>query len=197
MSDINPESRPDGATVDRAIPSPGLNQAPADASFLKRAARVAVFGRKPGWTLVRIVVLVVFAIVVFTFVLMPIRIQGSSMFPRCKDGEIHVVNRLGFAAREPQRFDIVALYPVKDGAVLLKRIVGMPGEEVSIQEGVVHINGNPLEEPHVRGRAKWEEHPRKLGPTQYMVIGDNRAMEHASHSHGYAERRMIIGRLWF
>ncbi len=166
-------------------------------SALRKVARVAVFGRRPSWTLVRIAVLVVGAWFVFTFVLLPVKIEGASMFPRCKEGEIHVVNRLGYLHRKPDRFDIVALYPVKDGAVLLKRIIGLPGETISMKEGVVHINGSPLSEPYVRGRAKWEEHPRTLGPTEYVVIGDNRAMEHASHSHGHAERSMIIGRLWF
>jgi signal peptidase I len=165
--------------------------------FWQRLARVLVFGRRPGWTLVRIVLLVLAAVVVFTFVLLPVRIEGASMFPRCKEGEVHCVNRLAYWRRAPARFEIVALRPVKDGPYLLKRIIGLPGEEVAIRQGVVHVNGRPLEEPHVRGLSKWEERPVRLETDQYLVIGDNRAIERALHSHGVTERWMIVGRLWF
>jgi len=165
--------------------------------FWQRLARVLVFGRRPGWTLVRIALLVVSAVVVFTFVLLPVRIEGASMFPRCKEGEIHCVNRLAYWRREPARFEIVALRPVREGPFLLKRVIGLPGEEVAIRRGVVHVNGQPLDEPHVRGRAPWEEHAVRLEAGQYLVIGDNRAIERALHSHGVAERWMIVGRLWF
>lgn len=159
--------------------------------------RVLVFGRRPRRTLWRIAVLVLTAIVVFKFVLMPVRIQGVSMFPAFKEGEIHCVYRLAYLRREPQRFDVVALRPFEGAPILLKRIVGLPGETVSIRRGTIHINGRPLEEPHVRGRGKWDEHEVRLGADQYLVIGDNRAMEPALHSHGSAERRMIVGRVWF
>lgn len=163
----------------------------------KRLARVLVFGRRPGWTLIRIGVLVLAAVLIFGFVLMPIQIQGVSMFPMAKEGEIHCVNRLAYLSHAPARFHVVALRPVKGGPVLLKRVIGLPGEVVEMRRGVPHVDGQALEEPYVRGRGTWEEHPVKLGPEQYLVMGDNRSMERASHSHGYAERWMIVGRLWF
>lgn len=79
--------------------------------------------------------------------------------------------------------------------MLLKRVVGLPGESVSFRGGRLYINGQLLEEPYVKTPCDWEEPERKLGPDEYYVVGDNRSMPREDHVHGITERWRIVGKL--
>ena len=72
------------------------------------------------------------------------------MLPTYHDGQINFLNRLAYLRHEPQRGDVVGIRYSGDSILLLKRIVGLPGEEVSFDEGKLFINGKPLEEPYVK-----------------------------------------------
>ena len=156
-----------------------------------------LFGKHPKRTLTRVVVLVVFTIVTFKFVLLPIRVSGVSMFPAYKDGQTLVVYRMAFARQDPQRLDVVAIKLPRYNIVLLKRIIGLPGETVSIHSGYVFINGKELQEDHVKARLPWNENPTELGKDEYMVIGDNRAMSQIDHDYGVCLRTEILGKVIF
>lgn len=179
-------------------PSPPEAQ-PAEArpSSSQKLAQTLVFGRNPRRTLIRICVLVVSVFVLFRFVLLLVRIEGVSMFPAAKEGEVHCILRTAYLWEQPKRFDVVAVEVVRGGPVLLKRVIGMPGEEIGIKHGLVQVNGHPLTEPHVKARLPWNHNPVRLGPAEYFVVGDNRTMETAGHSHGWCDRRDIIGKLLF
>lgn len=168
-----------------------------------------VFGKNPAWTIVRILFVVAATLIVFKFVLIPIRVTGDSMLPTYRDGQIKFVNRLAYVNSSPQRGDVVAAV-YKEGArreiLLLKRVIGMPGEIFQVENGEVLINGEPLEEPYsigtisitvkIRGvRGKHERPgyspPIPLGRNEYMVIGDNRNI-----SEGYIrEEGEILGKV--
>ena len=68
-----------------------------------------LIGRRPRWTIVRIVVLVAACYLLLEFVLLPVRVEGVSMLPTYRTGRISLVNRLAYVSREPQRFDIVSI----------------------------------------------------------------------------------------
>jgi signal peptidase I len=174
---------------------PAENRPP---SPLARLFRTLAVGRRPKWTLIRILSLVLIVWIIVTFVVLPVRVVGVSMFPTFKEDEFHCINRLAYLRGEPQRFDVVAVRVIEGGPILLKRIVGLPGEVVSVRRGTVHINGEPLEEPYVRARLhRWHDHDTKLEADQYLVIGDNRSTEPGMHSHGVCHRRYIVGKLLF
>lgn len=159
--------------------------------------RKLLFGPNPKRTITRVVVLVVVTFVTFKYVLLPIRVSGVSMFPAYKDGQILLINRLAFSRSHPQRFDVVAVRIVGFHTVLLKRIIGVPGETVAIRRGDVFINGQKLQEDYVKARLPWHEEPAKLGPDEYLVIGDNRAMSQTDHDHGICVRKQILGKVLF
>lgn len=155
-----------------------------------------VIGRKPGFTLVRIVVLVVATFVVFRFILLPpIRITGPSMLPTYRENTIHLVNRLAYSWREPRRGDVVSIRLAGHSVMYMKRIVGLPGETVEFRGGQLFVNGQPLDEPYVKSRSRWEMPPRRLGVEEYFVVGDNRSMPIEDHELGVATRNRIVGKI--
>ena len=164
--------------------------------------RVAAIGRRPKWTLARLAVLVVASVVVFRFVLLPIRVTGISMEPTFHDHAVNFVNRLAYGRGQPQRGDVIGLRLRTDTnatfhVLLLKRLVGLPGDTISFADGHVCLNGVPQEEPYLKLPGKWNLPEKTLGPDDYYFVGDNRSMPPGQHEHGVASRSQIVGRVLF
>ena len=157
--------------------------------------RIVLIGRRPDFTLLRILVLVVFSFLIFNFVLLPIRIQRVSMEPNYKDRGVNFVNRLAYIFHEPRRGDVVAIRFSGPHAMLLKRIVGLPGETVSFHDGQLLINYRILPEPYLKLPCDWEMDAVKLAADEYYVVGDNRSMPWADHKQGRALRDQILGKI--
>jgi signal peptidase I len=154
-------------------------------------------GRNPRGTLTRAAALIASAIVVFGFILLPVRSHGISMLPTYTDGTLNFANRAAYWWREPARGDVVAIRMAGWNVVYVKRIVAVPGERIEIVAGVVLINRKPLIEPHVRDKAPWNMSPETLSSDEYFVIGDNRAMPMSEHDFGRTSRSRIIGKMIF
>lgn len=123
-----------------------------------------------------------------------VRVDGSSMLPTLHNGEFVLVNRIAYRFEPPQRGDIVVFhYPPDPSQDLIKRVIGLPGEEVTIQDGVVRVNGEPLVEPYI------SEPPLYAGtwlvPEGHLfVLGDNRNDSSDSHSWGMLPYENIVGK---
>jgi signal peptidase I len=167
-------------------------EAAATPSWVQRV----LIGRNPKRTLLRSLVLVVVSLVVFKFVVQPIRVEGGSMLPAYPDQGIHFVYRLAYLFHGPRRGDVVAIRLLAGEHVMyMKRIVGLPGETVAFHQGYLYINGKPLDEPYVKFRGYWEHAPEQDGPDQYYVVGDNRDMPWADHTKGRPTRDLIVGKV--
>ena len=168
----------------------------ADAAQPPSWLRRVLIGRNPKRTLVRIVILVVVCLLVRAFVLVPIQVDGPSMLPNYKDRSVNVVNRLAYLFHEPRRWDVVAIRSeAGEHLMYMKRIVGLPGENVAFHNGRLFINGNQLDEPYVKLRGNWEHEPELVGPDRYYVVGDNRDMPWDDHYKGRPKRKLIIGKI--
>lgn len=154
-----------------------------------------IVGRRPKWTLIRLGVWIVASVVVFKFILVPIRVTGISMEPTYHDGRINFVNRLAFKWSKPQRGDVVSVRYAGESIMLMKRVIGLPGETIQIRRGVVYINGEPLEEPYLYKPRRWGTKENHLGPDEYYVIGDNRTMDQDAHVFGAIPERRIVGKV--
>ena len=136
---------------------------------------------------------------VFTVVLRPLRVVGTSMLPNYKNGGFNLVFRFAYAFHEPRRGDVVTIRVATTGEVaLMKRIVGMPGETIAFQQGRVLINGKELDEPYVdfeKYPCSWNIPPQEIGLNQYYVVGDNRDNSNESHYKGRADRNRIMGKV--
>jgi signal peptidase I len=156
-----------------------------------------LIGRKPKYTLVRIAVIVVGVVVLRMFVFFPIRVDGPSMLPTYNENSINVVNALAYRNHEPQRGDVVAIRFTGKSIMLMKRVIGLPGETVEFAQGRVLINGRVLEEPYLKYGCSWDYRPEhwQLGDDEYYVVGDNRSMAPEEHKQGMARRERIVGKV--
>jgi signal peptidase I len=163
--------------------------------------QIALIGRRPKVTLIRILVLVAAVAVISKFVLLPIRVEGISMEPTYHNHKIDCVNRLAYLGHEPRRGDVVAVRYSDPGLfarpkqMLMKRIVGLPCETVTFHQGRVYINGVLLEEPYLKLPCDWEHPPIVCGTNEYYVVGDNRSMPFNYHTQGRADRARIVGKV--
>ena len=129
-------------------------------------------------------------------------VNGVSMQPTLSDGDNLIVDKLSYRFHDPDRFDII-VFPQEDGRYFIKRIIGLPGESVRIDEdGFIYINGENLQETYGKevmrdpGLAK---DGIQLGADEYFVLGDNRNNSEDSRyaDMGNVKKRNIIGKVWF
>lgn len=152
-------------------------------------------GRRPKWTLARVMVLIVVTFVLFKFLFIPIRLEGNSMWPTYQHHAIKLVNKLAYRKHAPRRGDVVAISLPGTKVMEVKRIIGLPGESVSVrrQTGAVYINGEALEEPYLKKQVPWEAKTLVLGEDEYFVVGDNRRIS----EFGPVPLRRIAGKVIF
>ncbi len=123
-----------------------------------------------------------------------IRVEGNSMEPSLHDGEFVVVNRLAYRWSEPERGDIIVfLFPLDPDRRFIKRIIGLPGDSVVVEDGTVYVNGSPLYEPYTaappRYHGEWQ-----VEAGQVFVLGDNRNNSSDSQNWGMLPEADIIGK---
>ena len=153
-----------------------------------------VVGRNPLVTFIRLILTVSIILIVTKTILLPIRVTGHSMEPTYRDGRFNMLNLLAYQRSEPKRGDVVGIRRTGHRMIVLKRILGLPGERVLLRGGVVRINGVPLEEPYARGHSiPSMKREIELGPTQYFAVGDNRDVT----AYSDIERSEILGKILF
>jgi signal peptidase I len=156
--------------------------------------QLITIGRSPKVTLVRAVILALMVIGLFRFILLPVRVSGISMEPTYHDCSVNLINRLAYLRQAPRRGDVVGIRFAGPSVMLLKRVVGLPGETIAFSDGRVVVNGMRLDEPYVKNPSDWERDPVTLGPDEYFVVGDNRSMPIQNHQFGIADRARILGK---
>jgi len=151
-----------------------------------------LFGRAPRKTLLRILILVVGSFLTFKLVLMPIRVTGISMEPTCHDGQVRLLNLLAYARQEPQRGDIVGIRFGPRDPIMIKRVIGRPGDRIAFYSGVLFINGVQIMEPYLSSPGAWEWPEETLTQDTYYVAGDNRPISQQFK----VDRKQIFGKLF-
>lgn len=145
---------------------------------------------------------VLLAFLLRAFVLQPFIVEGASMEPNFTDKEYIIIDKLSYRYREPKRGEVIVLHPpVAETQNYIKRVVGLPGENVRVQEGIVYINGTPLDEPYLDSNIKRDSRfdtntNLTLGSDEYFVMGDNRNHSSDSREWGKLPKTNIEGRTW-
>lgn len=182
--------------------------------------------RSATWEIVETLLLAVFIFIAVRSVVLNFRVDGLSMDPSLDSGQMLLVNRQIYAHFDtyslvnwlpfveldgenivypfhpPQRGDIVVLHPpVDQGKPYIKRVIGLPGEQLSIQDGAVFINGERLEESYLNGIATtWSgsigQEAITIPEGQVFVMGDNRNNSTDSRVFGPIDIDDIIGKAW-
>jgi signal peptidase I len=147
------------------------------------------------------------ALMVQAFLVKPYRIPSPSMEDTLLIGDRVLVDRLTWRFSEPERGDIVVFHPPSGGNVLIKRIVGMPGDELSLRDGLLYVNGHALDEPYIRQTADGPEptepflnglawgltEPYVVPQGSYFMMGDNRTNSGDSRDFGPVARDQLVG----
>ncbi len=151
--------------------------------------------------------LVVLAVIylIITYVGQRTVVDGESMEPTLYHQDNLIVDKITYRFSDPQRFDIIVFpFHYQENTYYIKRIIGMPGETVQIDEqGNIYINGEVLSEPYGKEIIKPEKigiakDPIVLGEDEYFVMGDNRNNSSDSRNDmvGNIHREDIVGRAW-
>lgn len=135
------------------------------------------------------------AITITLFVMQGYRVSGACMEPHLWTGERVLVSKMAYALGGPRRGDVVVFrYPRDPRQTFVKRVVGLPGETVAIQNGQVFVNARALPEPYRVNAAHGDMPPRFVPHDQYFVMGDNRDFSDDSRFWGQLPAHEILGR---
>lgn len=154
---------------------------------------------KKGWKkelkewIVALVVAVVVAVIIRTFIFEPVRVSGESMRETLQNNEIMLVTKYDYWLGKPSRFDVITCHYPNRKDSFVKRIVGVPGDTISMVNGKLTVNGIEYEEEYIVHRPLYEFNDFTLGEDQYFVLGDNRPNSNDSHIIGPINRNQIIG----
>jgi signal peptidase I len=158
---------------------------------------------RPGFgeELLRTVLFVFVVTVLFDMMIPRSLVEGRSMQPTFETNDRLIVSRLHYMLGRPQRGDIVvfnSVNPREPTTMLIKRVIGLPGETVSFVDNQVHINGQRLEEPYVVNVcSRCVQDPITLGPDEFYVLGDNRPNSVDSRVFGVIRISDIVGEAVF
>lgn len=137
------------------------------------------------------------------FLIQPFYVKGASMEPNFYDQEYLIIDELSFRMRGPFRGETVVFrYPKDLSDFFIKRVIGLPGETVEVNNGNVIVyndenpNGVQLEEKYLEGEQTFGKKRVTLGADEYYVMGDNRDQSLDSRSFGPIKENHLIGRVW-
>jgi len=171
-------------------PSTSTEQAP---SLLSLRHEIRVWTRD-------LLIAIGLALVIIVFLYQPVKVEGTSMAPLLSDQERIFINKFVYRFEAIHRGDVVVFwYPLDRSKSFIKRVIALPGETVTIRQGVVTVNGTVVPEPYVPPQY---EDVSDFGPTpvpadSYFVMGDHRISSNDSRVFGPVPSQFIYGRAVF
>ena len=140
-----------------------------------------------------------------TFVAEPRYIPSESMIPTLEIGDRLIIEKLSYYANLPHRGDIVVFAPppqlqaqgYQEDQAFIKRVIGLPGDTVSVQNGRVFVNQKLLTEAYIAEPPNYPISPIVVPPAQLFVMGDNRNNSNDSHIWGFLPKANIVGHACF
>lgn len=151
-----------------------------------------------------VVALAIFVLVYF-FLVQPHQVTGNSMLPNFENGEYLLTEKVSYRFSSPKRGDVVVFKAPRDQKKdFIKRVIGLPGEQIKIAGGEVFVNEQRISEPYLTPdtvtlpRSFVGENEEILVPLdEYFVLGDNRDHSSDSREWGTVPKNLIIGKAWF
>ncbi|KKQ99925.1 MAG: Signal peptidase (Type I) [Microgenomates group bacterium GW2011_GWB1_40_9] len=152
-----------------------------------------------------IVVFMAMLVMVYLFLFSPQEINGQSMFPTFYDKELLITNKIVYKLDKPKRGDIVIFKSPRNKEIdYIKRVIGLPGDEVTLKNSTFYINGTKIEEPYIGptivtspGAFLKEGEPIIVPEDTYFCVGDNRPHSSDSREFGPVPLTDFIGKALF
>jgi len=142
------------------------------------------------------------AVLVILFLYRPVKVEGTSMMPSLYDQERLFINQFSykFGLGDIKRGDTVVFwYPEDTTKSYIKRVIGLPGDTIAVDDGYVIVNGKKLVENYVPREYRDDRSysPRVVPPDEYFVLGDHRVSSNDSRAWGFVPRSYIYGKAVF
>ena len=138
------------------------------------------------------IVIVLVVVLIRTFIITPVRVDGDSMKNTLKNGDILLLYKLGSI----NRLDIIVLDEEKDNEKIIKRVIGLPGEAVAIKKGKIYINDKVIDDEYAYGETS-DYDKVTLEDDEYFILGDNRLISKDSRYFGPIKENEIKGKIVF
>lgn len=154
------------------------------------------------WEFARFIsIVVIIVVVVRGFIAQPFIVSGASMVPTFHDADYLIVDEISYRFSEPSRGDVLIFHPpINNATYFIKRIIGVPGDTVTINNGKVtitnteHPEGMQLTEPYISNDTTTAHYSVKVTEGNYFVMGDNRPASYDSRGWGLLPKKNITGR---
>jgi signal peptidase I len=144
-------------------------------------------------TLQTIILAVVLYFLIDT-VIARVRVENYSMLPTLQPGEFLLVNKFAYRFGEPKQGDIIVFhFPQDPQEDYIKRLIGLPGDTIRVENGMVSVNGQSLVEPYISAPPSYSGE-WSVPENAYFVLGDNRNQSSDSHSWGFVPVENVVGK---
>lgn len=137
------------------------------------------------------IIILIVVILLKCFVVTPIRVNGTSMIPTLHPKDIMILNKTAYYTKNPKRFDIVVV-DLEDEKII-KRVIGLPGEEVEYHNNTLYINGKKVKE-NIDKVDTDDYKSGKIPKDSYLVLGDNRKGSYDGRMFGFIKKKQIEGK---
>jgi signal peptidase I len=166
-------------------------------TWIEQPAEVSQKAPEPGWWRVVLdvfetLVLALILYVVIDAVVARVRVVNISMLPTLVPGEFVMVNKLAYKFGDFKHGDIVVFHH-NESEDYVKRVIGLPGDEIEIKNGIVYISGRPFIEPYIKELPRYEG-TWTVPEGTLFVLGDNRNESSDSHDWGFVPIPKVVGR---
>ena len=180
--------------------SEAIVSAPAPATDTAERPRSAIIATIAWFRDLMLSVLIAFLVILFLY--RPVKVEGTSMMPSLYDQERLFINQFSykFGLGDIKRGDTVVFwFPEDTTKSYIKRVIGLPGDNVAVEDGYVIINGKKLIENYVPQEYRDDRSypPRIVPPNEYFVLGDDRISSNDSRAWGFVPRNYIYGKAVF
>jgi len=178
-----------------------------DSEFIERDDQNQPVGARKFWLGIwdlfkTIVLIVVLTYAIRLFIIQPFIVEGQSMEPAFQNADYLITEKISFRFRQIERGEIVIFHPPENPEInYIKRVVGLPGDTISIKDGEIFINSKQLLEPYLSSNKETltqsSGYSVTLADNQYFLLGDNRNHSRDSREIGPIPQTNIVSRVWF
>jgi signal peptidase I len=147
-----------------------------------------------AWEILQTLLMAVLLYFLIDFVVGRVRVENISMQPTLHEGQFILVNKLAYRLGDFQRGDVIIFhYPKQPDEDYIKRVIGLPGDIVKVENGQVVVNGQVLDEPYIAAPPTYSS-TGTVPEGQVFVLGDNRNRSSDSHSWGFVPINLVVGK---